>query len=422
MHLERGRAVLYRGNYSAFERQRGEQLARQAAFARRQAQKVDAITRFVERFRAKSTKARQVQSRLKALERLEISAPAHVDSPYEFSFPNPAQISPVLIQLDDATLGYPGRPILEAKTLRIAPGARIGVLGVNGAGKTTLMRTLAGDLPLLGGTLFRGQHSDLGYFAQHQLELLRADQSALEQLRLRTPMATDQRRRTYLGGWGFSGDIVLRPVATLSGGEKARLVLALIAWQQPTLLLLDEPTNHLDIEMRHALSVALQAYEGAMVIVSHDRDLLARCVDELWLVSDGVAQAYSGDLEDYTERIRQRVAPALAPTTGTAPSRRERRQASAEHRRRTQALRNAIQHLESRVESMSIALKTIDAKLANPDTYESMSTRAVQDLIAQRTDALRDLAAAEADWVESLEQLEAMLAADKPAREGERSN
>jgi len=270
------------------------------------------------------------------------------------------------------------------------------------------MRTLAGDLPLLGGDLFRGQHSSVGYFAQHQLELLQGGLSALAHLRLREPNATDQRRRTYLGGWGFAGDMALRPTASLSGGEKARLVLALIAWQQPALLLLDEPTNHLDIEMRHALTLALQEYEGAMVIVSHDRDLLGRCVDEFWLVAKGRVDPYADDLEQYAERIRQRVAPS---NSTAAPSRKERRQASAEHRRQTQSLRTTIKRLETRIETLSISLKTLEATLADPVTYETLSTQALQDVIAQRTDQMRDLAAAESQWLELQEQLETMIAA-----------
>ncbi len=408
VHLESGRATLYRGNYSSFERQRGDNLARQATLARRQARKAEEIMRFVDRFRAKSSKARQVQSRLKALEKLQLAAPGHADSPYEFSFPNPTQMSPMLIQLENASLGYDGKKVVSAESLRIAPGSRIGVLGANGAGKTTLMRTLAGDLALQSGDLFRGQHSSVGYFAQHQLELLQGDLSALGHLRLRTPVKTDQQRRTYLGGWGFAGDMAMRPTQSLSGGEKARLVLALIAWQQPALLLLDEPTNHLDIEMRHALTVALQEYEGAMVIVSHDRDLLGRCVDEFWLVDGGRVDPYPDDLEQYAERIRQRVAPAASDT---GPSRRERRQASAEHRRQTQTLRTAVKRLEARIESMSKDLKALETTLADPATYETMSTQSLQAVIAERTDLLRDLQAAEADWLQQHEHLDAMIAA-----------
>ncbi len=416
VHLESGRATVYRGHYSAFERQRGENLARQASLAQRQVRKAEEIMRFVDRFRAKSSKARQVQSRLKALEKLQVSAPGHVDSPYEFSFPNPAQMSPMLIQVDNATLGYANRPILTVESLRITPGARIGVLGANGAGKTTLMRTLAGDLPILGGDVFRGQHSNVGYFAQHQLELLHGELGALAHLRLREPDSTDQRRRTYLGGWGFAGDMAMRPTASLSGGEKARLVLALIAWQQPAMLLLDEPTNHLDIEMRHALTVALQAYEGAMVIVSHDRDLLGRCVDEFWRVSAGHVEPYADDLQQYADRVRERG--RAAPTSVSAtPNRKERRQASAEHRQRTQSLRNTIKRLETRIDAIGVALQRLDAMLADPATYETMATQALQTVIEERSDQLRDLTAAEAEWLETQERLESIIttaASDQP--------
>ena len=418
VHLESRRATLYRGNYSAFELQRGDNLARQATLARRQARKAEEIMRFVDRFRAQATKARQVQSRLRALEKLELSAAGHADSPYQFSFPNPIRMSPILIQVDDATLGYDGKPVLTTGSLRIAPGARIGVLGANGAGKTTLMRTLAGDLLPLRGDVIRGQHSAVGYFAQHQLDLLRDGDSALAHIRLRAPKATDQVYRDYLGGWGFAGDMAMRPTGSLSGGEKARLVLALIAWQQPALLLLDEPTNHLDIEMRYALTVALQAYSGAMVIVSHDRDLLGRCVDEFWLVAAGRVEPYGDDLEHYAERIRQRVAPA---TSSVLPNRRERRQAGAELRRQTQSLRHDIKRVESHIDSISKSLNAAEATLADPVTYETLSNQQLQALIAQRSQHSRDLAAAEAEWLAKQEQLEAMLAnaidtdADDPA-------
>ena len=406
VHLESGRATTYRGNYSSFERQRGENLANQTALARRNERKAAEIMKFVDRFRAKSSKARQVQSRLKALERLEVAMPGHVDSPYEFSFPNPTQMSPMLVQVESATLGYPDAPILSVDSLRVGPGARIGVLGANGAGKTTLMRTLAGDLEPLAGAVHRGQHSAVGYFAQHQLELLDPQLGALAHLRLRMPISTDQRRRDYLGGWGFAGDMALRPTATLSGGEKARLVLALLAWEKPAILMLDEPTNHLDIEMRHALTVALQAYEGAMVIVSHDRDLLGRCVDEFWLVADGTVQPYDDDLEHYADRIRARVAPAQ--TTSSAPSRREQRQASAEQRRQTQALRNAVKKLEAKIESLGASIAEIEAQLADPATYETLSTAQLQEVIARRTERKRALETAEAEWLEAHERLDAM--------------
>jgi ATP-binding cassette subfamily F protein 3 len=404
IHLETGRATLYRGNYSAFERQRGENLATQAAFARRQAQKAEQINRFVERFRAKATKARQVQSRLKALEKLQLAAPGHIDSPYQFSFPNPSRMSRVLVQLEAATMGYPGTPILTSGPLRIAPGSRIGILGVNGAGKTTLMRTLAGDLAPLDGELLRGQHSAVGYFAQHQLDQLEGQQSALEHIRRREPKSSDQQYRNYLGGWGFAGDMTLRQTASLSGGEKARLVLALIAWQQPALLLLDEPTNHLDIEMRHALTVALQDYEGALVIVSHDRDLLSRCVDEFWLVRQGRVEPFGDDLGGYAERTRQRLV-ARPAADGT---RRERRQSAAERRRLSQPLRTALKSLEQHIDALGVQRTELERTLADPRTYNELTGAELQALLARRAALVQDLETAEADWLAKQQELDAL--------------
>jgi ATP-binding cassette, subfamily F, member 3 len=404
VHLETGRATLYRGNYSAFERQRGDNLAREASVARRQALKAEQINRFVERFRAKATKARQVQSRLKALEKLQLAAPGHVDSPYQFNFPNPSRMSRILIQVDAATLGYPGAPILTTGPLQITPGARIGVLGPNGAGKTTLMRTLAGDLAPLNGELLRGQHSTVGYFAQHQLDLLDGQVGALEHIRRREPKAAEQRHRDYLGGWGFAGDMALRPSASLSGGEKARLVLALIAWQQPALLLLDEPTNHLDIEMRHALTVALQNYEGALVIVSHDRDLLSRCVDEFWLVQHGRVEPFADDLALYAERVRQRLNASTASAEG---SRRERRQSAAEQRRLSQPLRNTLKRLEQQIDTFSAQLRELEQRLAEPETYDQPAAE-LQALLARRRTLAHNLETAEADWLIKQEALDAL--------------
>jgi ATP-binding cassette, subfamily F, member 3 len=404
VHLEAGRATLYRGNYSAFETQRGEELARVAALARRQAQKAAQINSFVERFRAKASKARQVQSRLKALKKLQLALPAHIDSPYQFSFPSPERMSRSLLQIEAATLGYPATAVLNCADLSIRPGARIGILGVNGAGKTTLLRTLAGELAPLSGTVLRGKHSSVGYFAQHQLDLLEPQQSALEHIRQRPPIAAEQRLRDHLGGWGFSGDAALRPVETLSGGEKARLVLALIAWQRPALLLLDEPTNHLDIEMRHALSVALQDYDGALVIVSHDRDLLTRCVDEFWAVRGGMVEPFADDLMAYADGIRRNQGSAR----GSA-SRRERRQSTAAQRRRDQPLRDELTRLERTINALSRELSELEVTLADSATYNGSGVD-VQALLTQRAALTERLESAEVDWLDKHQRLESSAA------------
>jgi ATP-binding cassette subfamily F protein 3 len=402
VHLEQGRATQYRGNYSAFERQRGEALARQTALARQQAKRAAEIRNFVERFRAKASKARQVQSRLKALEKLEQAESAHTDSPYQFSFPNPARMSRSLVHLDAAALGYGNTPLLRTGELRIVPGARIGILGVNGAGKTTLLRTLAGELAPMSGTLSRGRHSAVGYFAQHQLELLDPALSALEHIGKLPPLAPEQQQRDHLGGWGFSGDAALRPTGTLSGGEKARLVLGLIAWQRPALLLLDEPTNHLDIEMRHALSVALQTYQGALVLVSHDRDLLARCVDEFWLVSNGNVAPFSGDLSTYAERVRQAQ---RTPTDKDSESRRARRQNAAQERLREEPLRRKLKELERTINGLNRELAELEEVLADPATYTASSAN-VPDLLTRRAALTTRLEAVETEWVDKQQQLE----------------
>ncbi|MBS0395949.1 MAG: ATP-binding cassette domain-containing protein, partial [Proteobacteria bacterium] len=285
--LEGGRLESYAGNYSDFELRRAERLAQQQSAYERQQREVRHVMDFVTRFKAKASKARQAQSRLKQLERLERIAPAHVDSPFEFAFATPARLPRPLLVLEDAAAGYDGRAVLAGVTLSLAPGDRVGLLGRNGAGKSTLTRLLAGAAAPLAGRRTPAQDLAVGYFAQHQLEQLDPAASPLQHVRrlegAALARATEQEQRTFLGGFGFAGERVFEPVAPFSGGEKARLVLALIVARRPNLLLLDEPTNHLDLEMRHALAMALQDFAGAIVLVSHDRYLLRVVADDLWL-------------------------------------------------------------------------------------------------------------------------------------------
>jgi len=325
VNLEHGHARAYRGNYSAFETQRASELAEQASLFTRQQREIRHMESFVERFRAKASKARQAQSRLKALERMQRIAPAHVDSPFEFSFASPAKLPRPLLALENQSAGYDGREIIRGVNLTIAPGDRIALLGRNGAGKSTLMKLLAAELSPMAGVRTEARDLRLGYFAQHQLEQLAVKDSPLQQLRdlddrLRgeRSRAPEQDLRDFLAGFGFRGDRVFEPVAPFSGGEKARLVLALVAYQRPNLLLLDEPTNHLDLEMRQALAVALQDYEGAVVLVSHDRHLLSTVVDEFRLVANGGADPFDGDLDDYARWLATAASPAAATSAAAA--------------------------------------------------------------------------------------------------------
>ncbi|WP_200261438.1 ABC-F family ATP-binding cassette domain-containing protein, partial [Halorhodospira neutriphila] len=306
LHIEQCQLTRYRGGYTAFEQQRAERLARQQALYEKQQREIAHMQRFIDRFRAQASKARAAQSRIKALERMERVAPVYADSAFHFAFPEaPAGENP-LLTLERASLGYHGAPVLTGVTGSLRPGERIGLLGPNGAGKSTLVRTLAGDETLLEGGSTRSARLRVGYFAQHQLEQLDPQASPLEHLQRQAPEAAPQRLRDFLGGFAFHGELATSPIAPLSGGEKARLVLALIVWEQPNLLLLDEPTNHLDLEMRHALTVALQGFGGAVVVVSHDRHLLSATVDTYWLVADGGVRAFDGDLEDYRRWLAER--------------------------------------------------------------------------------------------------------------------
>lgn len=320
LHIENRCLNFYRGGYSAFERLRAERLTQQQASYEKQQQHKAHMEQFVARFRAKATKARQAQSRLKALMKLTEVAPAHFNSPFSFSFPESEKTSSPLLVLDQGQLGYNQQTRVRAH-LNILPGARIGLLGANGAGKSTLIKSLAGDIPLLAGRRQPGEHLRIGYFAQHQLESLDPAASPLLHLQRLSENAREQALRNFLGSFGFHGDKALETIAGFSGGEKARLALAIIAWQKPNLLLLDEPTNHLDLDMRHALTLALQSFSGAMILVSHDRNLVRNTTDQLLLINDGGLSEYPGDLDDYSAWLQQQRRRSSDSTQTTADSR-----------------------------------------------------------------------------------------------------
>jgi len=419
VHLHDGRADTYRGNYSSFERQRAETLAhQQAAFDKQQAE-LRHMQTFIDRFRAQANKARQVQSRIKALERMQTVAPVHADSPYRFSFTNPQKMSNPLLTLDDVTLGYGDQPVLQSIRRSVLPGERIGVLGVNGAGKTTLLKGIVGALAPVAGEIIRGQHARIGYFAQHQLETLREERSALAQLGDAQPERREQWCRDYLGGWGFSGAQAERPVGTYSGGEKARLALAMIALTEPALLVLDEPTNHLDLDMREALSLALQDYTGALLLVSHDRSLLKRSVDEFWLVEGGGVQAFAGDLDAYTAARAAGAfeAPAEnaageAAAAGLDRSAAARRRAAAERRRAQKPLRDAVRAHERDMEALTRRLQTVEARLADPDSYQGLPKDELDALLAESGRLRQRLEAAEEAWLAASQTLEDLASGD----------
>jgi ATP-binding cassette subfamily F protein 3 len=401
VHLEDGRADTYRGNYSAFERQRAEALAhRQAAFEKQQAE-MQHMQAFIDRFRAKASKAKQAQSRMKALQRMQTVAPVHADSPYRFGFTNPQRMSNPLLTLDDVAIGYETTPVLQGVKASLLPGARIGVLGVNGAGKSTLLKCLVGSLEPQSGAIVRGQHALVGYFAQHQLETLQASESALTQLGDRFPDRREQWCRDYLGSWGFSGDLAARPVHTLSGGEKARLALAMIALTEPAILVLDEPTNHLDLDMREALALALQDYTGALLLVSHDRSLLKRTVDEFWLVAGGTVTEFDGDLETYAALRR-----ADGGRKTTQHDRREERRAAAERRRQEKPLRDRVRAHEREMDDLGKRLTAVESRLADPEIYQTLPTDELDALLAESGRLRQALEAAEQAWLEAAEALE----------------
>jgi ATP-binding cassette subfamily F protein 3 len=416
VNLEHGMAHAYRGNYSAFEEQRASELAEQASLFSRQQREIKHMESFVERFRAKASKARQAQSRLKALERMQRIAPAHVDSPFEFSFAPPHKLPRPLLALEDQSAGYGARVVLEHVKLTLSPGDRIALLGRNGAGKSTYMKLLAGELTALAGTRTEARDLRIGYFAQHQLEQLAPKESPLQNLRrvgaALAARATEQELRDFLAGFGFRGDRVFEPVGPFSGGEKARLVLALVTYLRPNLLLLDEPTNHLDLEMRQALAVALQDYTGAVVLVSHDRHLLRTVADEFYIVHQGTAAAFDGDLEDYAKWLvdaDSAAAGAVDRKPETTESRRQRKREEAERRNRLNPLRAAIVKCEGELERLARDRSRVQAALEAPDIYTDGEKARLGKLLDEQAQLARATEAAEGAWLEATESLESQL-------------
>lgn len=409
VHIEQGKAEIYTGNYSAFERMRAEKLAQQQVAYQKQQREIAHIQSFVNRFKAQATKARQAQSRIKALERMELISMAHVDSPFSFTFPAPQKMPNPLLTLDDAIIGYENKIILPNVSLSIAAGDRIGLLGSNGAGKSSLLKTLSGTLPLLSGKRLEADALNIGYFAQHQLEQLRLDESPLWHLQQIDKQATEKELRNFLGGFDFCGDKVLEPVKPFSGGEKARLVLALIVYKNPNLLLLDEPTNHLDLEMCHALSVALQDYQGAMVVVSHDRHLLRSVTDTLFLVANEKVQPFDGDLDDYrnwlAEQKRAMSGQNQIEKIETV-SRKDQRKLEAEKRQKLKPLLDAIKKAEAEIEKYHAEKSELESQLADEKIYADSEKNRLKTVLERKMQVDNLLEDVEIRWFELQEKLE----------------
>lgn len=419
-HMENQGITLYSGNYSSFELRRAEYLATQQSAFEKQQREVQHMQKFVERFKAKATKAKQAQSRVKALERMELIAPAHVDSPFYFKFRQADKMPNPLLTLDDVAIGYTQEPLLSNVKLTIHPGDRIGLLGHNGAGKSTLIKLLSGELQALSGDFTTAKELNIGYFAQHQLEQLDFNASPLLHLQRLDPKAMENDLRKYLGGFAFNNDMAIEPVAPLSGGEKARLVLALLVYQKPNLLLLDEPTNHLDLEMRHALTMAMQEFEGAMIIVSHDRHLLRTVTDNFMLVAKGRVVEFDGSLEDYRDWLSQQAKAAASTTidkialidnmaelSTDSSNRKQQRQNSAERRKQLRPLQNKLQKLEKLMEELTSAKEALEEKLSDNDIYSEQNKETLTSLLQEQGLVNNKLQQVEMDWLDASEELEA---------------
>ena len=411
VELSDQKLTLYGGNYDFYQAERARRLVQQqAAYLKQQAQ-IKHLQSFIDRFKAKATKAVQAQSRMKALDKLERIAPAHFDSGFSFEFDSPAHLPNPLLQLDKADLGYGGEPVLHGIDLSLESGARYGLLGVNGSGKSTFIKTLAGELNVLSGRIVRSDKLNIGYFAQHQLDTLRPDQSPLWHIQKLSPDVREQEIRNFLGSFNFIGDAALQKTEPFSGGEKARLALAMIVWQKPNLLLLDEPTNHLDLDMRHALTLALQSFQGALIVVSHDRSLLEATTDSFLLIEQGRLKTFDGDLEDYRRyRLAQENAAAAPAASSQSQNRKDAKRVEAQIRQEKARLGKPLQQKISQAEKEIAALSEIQTAcetfLAQEDAYSDANKAKLQQTLAQLAETKVKLEKQEENWLAWQEELE----------------
>lgn len=413
VHVENQKLNFYKGNYSAFERIRAERMSQQqVAFERQQKERAH-MQSFVDRFRYKASKAKQAQSRLKALERMTELLPSQADSPFYMEFRAPEALPNPLIKMEQVAIGYGDKPILSKVHLNLVPGARIGLLGRNGAGKSTLIKLLSGQLSPMTGLYEPNPGVNIGYFAQHQIEFLRLDDTPMQHLVRLAPNAREQELRNFLGGFGFNGDMALSPVRPFSGGEKARLVLALLVWQRPNLLLLDEPTNHLDLEMRHALTMALQTFEGAMVIVSHDRHLLRLTCSDYYLVDQGEVRAFDGDLDDYHQWLLDAAKASTNQTSNSddtkpAADKKIQKRLEAEIRQKVSPLKRKQTKLETDQQKLSERLAELEHLLADSELYDQDNKAKLTAVLTERTSLTQTLEDSEMQWLELQEEIDAM--------------
>jgi len=407
-HIEHQSIQLYTGNYSDFERMRAEKLALQQSSHEKQQREMSHMQDYISRFRAKASKAKQAQSRIKALERMQVISPAHVDSPFSFVFKNPEHVPNPLLRLNKVDAGYGEHIILKHVTMGLLPGERIGLLGKNGAGKSTLIKVLAGEMPPLFGQCEAAQGLRMGYFAQHQLEQLHDELSPLQHVQMLNKAASEKEIRLFLGGFAFRDDMAIQVIRDFSGGEKARLVLAMLVYQRPNLLLLDEPTNHLDMDMRYALTMALQSFEGAMVLISHDRHLLRTVCDTLYLVADGKVQAFDDDLDAYATWLKQQQdveVDAMASETANT-GKKEQRKLNHERRKQLKPMRDQVNRLEKKMEQVQAQRKELADQLADAGLYSGEQNQKLIEITRAHAHVQQQLDEIEEAWMQACEDLE----------------
>lgn len=426
IHIEHKKLNCYTGNYTDFEVERAQRLALEKAMYDKQQTELAHMQAFVDKFRYKATKAKQAQSRLKAMERMEKIVLAQADSPFSFSFfENENVLPPNLIRMDNLTAGYPDKTVLTSIKMNIVPGSRIGLLGRNGAGKSTLIKTIAGEIPPLSGEFALAKAVKVGYFAQHQLEYLDPDGTPLSHLTALAPDARELELRSFLGGFGFSGDKVTDPVGHFSGGEKARLVLALLVWQKPNLLLLDEPTNHLDLQMREAIIIALSSFKGALIVVSHDRHLLRTTTDEFYSVSEGKVFPFDGDLDDYHEYLmeldkkeQEKLNAEKADERAHKPvqtndnfKNKDQKRAEAAFRKTLSPLKKEIEKLEHSLDELNARKNELETILADASIYEAERKNELQAYLLEQSSVSEKLEEVETEWMLKSEELQDKITA-----------